>query len=288
MSESGAPEQPTSIGPLDFDYIRALVRKESSIVLDGSKTYLVTSRLLPLARARGFDTIGALISQLQSTPFGELHTLAVEAIATTETSFFRDHHPFVALRDEIIPELVQRRKRSNHTLSIWSAACASGQEPHSVAMILRDRFADLNGWNLQLMASDFSRGMLDRAREGLYTQLEINRGLPAPYLVRFFSQQEDQWLLAPEVSRMFRFFHQNLTSEWILPAQVEIVMMRNVLIYFDVETRRELLRRVRRILKPGGYLLLGSAETTLNLDDLFTRVLVGRTVFYQVTKGGAR
>lgn len=288
MSELDAPHQPTSIGPLDFDYIRALVRKESSIVLDGTKTYLVTSRLLPLARARGFDTIGALISQLQSTPFGELHTLAIEAIATTETSFFRDHHPFVALRDEIIPELVQRQKRSNHTLSIWSAACASGQEPHSVAMILRDRFANLNGWNLQLMASDFSRGMLDRAREGLYTQLEINRGLPAPYLVRFFSQQEDQWLLAPEISRMFRFFHQNLTSEWILPAQIDILMMRNVLIYFDVETRRELLRRVRRVLKPGGYLLLGSAETTLNLDDFFTRVLVGRTVFYQVTKGGNR
>jgi chemotaxis protein methyltransferase CheR len=288
MIQSDLPEQPTSIGPLDFDYIRALVRKKSSIVLDGTKTYLVTSRLLPLARARGFDTIGALISQLQSTPFGELHTLAVEAIATTETSFFRDHHPFVALRDEIIPELVQRQKRSNHTLSIWSAACASGQEPHSVAMILRDRFADLKGWNLQLIASDFSRGMLDRARGGLYTQLEINRGLPAPYLVRFFSQQEDQWLLAPEVSRMFRFFHQNLTSEWILPAQIDILMMRNVLIYFDVETRRELLRRVRRILKPGGYLLLGSAETTLNLDDFFTRVLVGRTVFYQVTKGGDR
>jgi chemotaxis protein methyltransferase CheR len=288
MNQGDPAEQPMSIGPLDFDYIRALVRKESSIVLDGSKTYLVTSRLLPLARARGFNTVGALISRLQTTPFGELHTLAVEAIATTETSFFRDHYPFVALRDEIIPELVQRRKKSNHTLSIWSAACASGQEPHSVAMMLRDRFADLNGWNLQLIASDFSRGMLDRAREGLYTQLEINRGLPAPYLVRFFSQLEDKWLLAPEVSRMFRFFHQNLTSQWTLPAPVDIVMMRNVLIYFDVETRRELLRRVRRILRPGGYLLLGSAETTLNLDDLFTRVLVGRAVFYQVAKGGDR
>jgi chemotaxis protein methyltransferase CheR len=288
MNQGDAAAQPMSIGPLDFDYIRALVRKESSIVLDGSKTYLVTSRLLPLARARGFNTVGALISRLQSTPFGELHTLAVEAIATTETSFFRDHYPFVALRDEIIPELVRHRKSSNHTLSIWSAACASGQEPHSVAMILCDRFANLNGWNLQLMASDFSRGMLDRAREGLYTQLEINRGLPATYLVRFFSQQEDKWLLAPEVSRMFRFFYQNLTSEWTLPAPVDIVMMRNVLIYFDVETRRELLRRVRRILRPGGYLLLGSAETTLNLDDLFTRVLVGGAVFYQVAKGGGR
>jgi len=285
MTRPTVPEQPASLGPLDFDYIRALVRKESSIVLDGSKTYLVTSRLLPVARAHGFETVGALISQLQSTPYGELHTLVVEAIATTETSFFRDHHPFVALRDEIIPELVSQRTRSNRNLSIWSAACSSGQEPYSVAMILRDRFADLNGWNIQLTASDFSHSMIDRAQTALYTQLEINRGLPAPYLVRFFSQHEDRWLLVPEVRRMVRFFHQNLASEWTIAAQVDILMMRNVLIYFDVATRRELLRRVRRILRPGGYLLLGSAETTLNLDDLFTRVLVGRAVFYQVTKG---
>jgi len=288
MSRSDLPEQTQSIGPLDFDYIRALVRKESSIVLDGSKTYLVTSRLLPIARAHGFETVGALISELQASPFGELHTLAVEAIATTETSFFRDHHPFVALRNEIIPELMRRRAKSTRTLSIWSAACSSGQEPHSVAMILRDNLADLNGWNLQLVASDFSRGMIERAREGLYTQLEVNRGLPAPHLVRFFSQKEDQWLLAPEVSRMFRFFHHNLVSEWTMTTQVDVLMMRNVLIYFDVETRREVLRRVSRMLKPGGYLLLGSAETTLNLNDLFTRVLVGRAVFYQVTKGGDR
>jgi len=250
MIHPDLPGEPKPLGPLDFDYIRALVRKESSIVLDGSKTYLVTSRLLPLARAHGFETVGALISELQTTAYGELHTLSVEAIATTETSFFRDHHPFVALRDEIIPELVRSRESWNHTLSIWSAACASGQEPHSVAMILRDRFADLNGWNLQLMASDFSREMIDRAQKGLYSQLEINRGLPAPYLVRFFSQKADQWLLAPEVRRMFRFFHQNLSSEWTIAAQVDILMMRNVLIYFDIETRRKLLRRVRRILQP--------------------------------------
>ena len=288
MSLTGPPGQSQSLGPLDFDYIRALVRKESSIVLDGSKTYLVTSRLLPIARTHGHETVGALICQLQTTPYGELHTKVIEAIATTETSFFRDHHPFAALRDEIIPELVQRRESSTRTLNIWSAACSSGQEPHSIAMILRDRFADLKGWNLQLSASDFSHGMIARAQAGLYTQLEINRGLPAPYLVRYFSQQEDQWLLAPEVRRMFRFFHQNLASEWTVAAQVDILMMRNVLIYFDVATRRELLRRVRRILRPGGYLLLGSAETTLNLDDLFTRVLVGRAVFYQVTKGADR
>ena len=170
----------------------------------------------------------------------------------------------------------------------WSAACSSGQEPHSVAMLIKDRFASLSGWNLQLVASDISGQMIQRAQSGLYSQLEINRGLPAPYLVRFFDQQDDQWQLNRDVRQMFRFFQQNLADEWTMLAPVDLVLMRNVLIYFDVQTRREMLRKVRKVLKPDGYLLLGSAETTLNLDDLFTRVRVGRTVFYQVAKGAGR
>lgn len=281
MRASDLPAPQSAISQLAFDFIRQLVRRESSIVLDDGKTYLVTSRLSPLAREQGFESVAAFIAHLQSMPTSELHTLAAEAIATTETSFFRDHHPFAALRDEILPELVRRRGASR-TLSIWSAACSSGQEPYSIAMILRDRFAQLEGWNLQLAASDISRRMIDRARQGLYTQLEINRGLPAPYLVRFFEQEEDRWLLRKDVRGLFRFFRQNLVEPWPIVAPVDILILRNVLIYFDVDTRRELLRRVRGLLRPDGYLLLGSAETTLNVDDLFTRVPIGRTVFYQV------
>ncbi len=125
--------------------------------------------------------------------------------------------------------------------------------------------------------------VIDRAQGGLYTQLEINRGLPAPYLVRFFEQTEDRWLLREDVRKLFRFFRQNLVEPWSLDAPVDILILRNVLIYFDVDTRREILRRVRSLLRPDGYLLLGSAETTLNIDSLFTRVPIGRTVFYQVT-----
>lgn len=278
------PEQPP-LGRLEFEYVRALVRKASAIVLDDSKTYLVVSRLLPIARSNNFETVGALISHLQSAPQGDLHAQVVEAIATTETSFFRDHHPFVALRDEILPELVQRRSQSTRTLSIWSAGCSSGQEPHSVAMLLRDRFAGLSGWNLQLIASDLSNQMVERARLGTYSQLEVNRGLPAPYLVRFFDQIEDRWILKEDVRRMFRFFQQNLADEWSTVPQVDVLLLRNVLIYFDVATRRRALRQVRRLLRPDGYLLLGSAETTLNLDDLFDRVRVGRAIFYRVSKG---
>jgi chemotaxis protein methyltransferase CheR len=284
MTADRFSESPVSISQLDFDYIRALVRKESSIVLDDGKMYLVTSRLAPLAREHGFETVGSLISHLQSSAHGELHTLAVEAIATTETSFFRDLHPFVELRDNILPELVASRRETSKSLCIWSAACASGQEPHSIAMILRDRFAELGGWNLQLHASDISRRMIERASDGVFTQIEVNRGLPAPYLVRFFTQNGDQWHLKDDVRTMFRFFRQNLADDWAPIPPVDILLLRNVLIYFDVETRREVLRRVRKLLRPGGYLILGSAETTLNLDHEFVRVRSGRAVFYQVTE----
>lgn len=275
------PTEQPPLSRLDFEYVRTLVRRLSSIVLDDSKTYLVISRLLPLARSKEYDTVGALISHLQSTPQGELHGRVVEAILTTETSFFRDLHPFVALRDEILPELVQRRSQTTRTLSIWSAGCSSGQEPHSVAMILRDRFSSLTAWNLQLNASDLSSQMVERARSGIYSQLEVNRGLPAPYLVRFFEQNGDQWVLKEDLRNMFRFFQQNLHDEWSSVPAVDVLLLRNVLIYFDVATRRKVLRQVRRLLRPDGYLLLGSAETTLNLDDLFDRVRVGRAVFYR-------
>ena len=285
MTAEHFSDPPSSISQVDFDYIRALVRKESSIVLDDGKMYLVTSRLAPLAREHEFESVGAFISHLQSSAQGELHTLAVEAIATTETSFFRDLHPFVELREKILPELIKTRRDTSKSLSVWSAACSSGQEPHSIAMILRDRFAELAGWNLQLLASDISRRMIERAQGGVYTQIEVNRGLPAPYLVRFFNQNENQWHLKDEVRGMFRFFRQNLADEWAAIPPVDILMLRNVLIYFDVETRRKVLRRVRRLLRPGGYLVLGSAETTLNLDQSFVRVRSGQTVFYQVSDG---
>lgn len=288
MNYSAPPDPQSGVSPLDFEYVRTLVRKESSISLDAGKTYLVASRLAPLAREHGFGSVKALITNLRSSSHGELHASVVEAIATTETSFFRDHHPFSALREIILPELIRTRQDTTHSLSIWSAACSSGQEPHSVSMMLRDRFAGLQGWNLQLLASDLSSRMVARAREGRYTQLEVNRGLPAPYLIRFFDQKEDQWCLKNDLRSMFRFFRQNLAQDWSIIAPVDILMMRNVLIYFDVDTRRDILRRVRRILKPGGYLLLGSAETTLNLDENFSRVRVDRAVFYQLSNGGRK
>lgn len=287
MSGAAFPPEQPPLSRLDFEYVRSLVRQASSIVLDDSKTYLVISRLLPLARSSDFDTVGALISHLQSTPPGDLHSRVVEAILTTETSFFRDLHPFLALRDEILPELIEKRSRTTRTLSIWSAGCSSGQEPHSIAMLLRDRFASLGSWHLQLLASDLSNQMVERARRGTYSQLEVNRGLPAPYLVRFFDQIGDQWVLKDDIRNMFRFFQQNLSDAWSSVPALDVLLLRNVLIYFDVATRRRVLRQVRRLLRADGYLVLGSAETTLNLDDLFERVRVGRSVFYRIREGAS-
>lgn len=286
MNGSRLPESQLPVSSLDFEYVRSLVRRESSIILDDSKKYLVSSRLLPLAKEHGFDSVATLVSRLQASPQGELHTLVVESIVTTETSFFRDIHPFTALRDQIVPEMLRGQQNTGGTLNIWSAACSSGQEAYSVAMIIRDRFAAMPGWSFQLLASDISRQMVERAKGGIYSQVEVNRGLPAPYLVRFFDQREGQWHVKDDIRRMCRFFHQNLAQAWSAIPPVDIVMLRNVLIYFDVETRREVLRRVRRLLRPGGYLLLGSAETTLNLDESFNRVRIGRAVFYQIKKGG--
>jgi chemotaxis protein methyltransferase CheR len=272
---------------MDFDYVRGMVRKQAGISLDDGKGYLVTSRLIPVARLEGFETVAKLVAHLRSRPPGLLHAKVVEAIATTETSFFRDHHPFEALRQHVIPELVRARRRTSQLLTLWSAACSSGQEPYTLAMILRESIPDLSAWTLQLMASDFSSAMVERARQGVYQQLEVNRGLPARMLVRYFEQRDGGWHVKDELKRMVTFFQHNLNHDWMSIPQVDLILLRNVLIYFDLDTRREILKRVRRHLKPDGYLVLGAAETTLNVDDGFNRVQFGRAVFYQRKDGGA-
>lgn len=282
-----APGEASDLSYADFDYVRTLVKQHSSISLDDSKGYLVSSRLLPIARAQGFDSVTKLIVHLRSRPHGVIHTSVLEAVATTETSFFRDFHPFEALRDQVIPDLVRKRRDTTRMLSIWSGACSSGQEPLSVAMVLRQTIPDIENWTIQLLASDFSESMVERARQGVFKQLEVNRGLPARLLVQYFDQRGSSWWAKDEVKRMVTFFHQNLDREWARIPQVDLLFLRNVLIYFDVETRRRILRKVRRHLRPDGYLIMGAAETTLSLDESFKRVQFGRAAFYQPGEGSA-
>lgn len=279
---------PEHINGADFEYVRGLVRDNTAIALDNTKVYLINARLLPIARTAGHPSVVALIKHLRSRPFGELHSQCVEAIVTTETSFFRDFYPFEAMRQEIIPEIIASRRSGSRSLTIWSAGCSSGQEPYSIAMMLREGFPQLATWSTRLLASDVSTGMLNRSQAGTYSQTEVNRGLPAPLLVKYFRQQGTTWEISDQIKKMVSFFHHNLARDVPTLPTVDILMMRNVLIYFDVDTKRMVLDRIRRHLRPGGYLMLGTAETTLNLDERFERIRIGRSVFYRTTQAEAR
>jgi chemotaxis protein methyltransferase CheR len=266
---------------LDFDYFRQLLRQRSAIVLEQGKQYLVETRLAPIARRLNLPSVGDLIRRLRADPAVGLLGEVVEAMVTTETSFFRDLHPFEAMRRTVLPELLQRRG-GERRLNIWCAASASGQEPYSVALLLREHFPEAAGWQVLLLASDLSREMLERARAGRYSQLEVNRGLPAALLVKYFRQHGAAWELDAAVRGLVRFQEINLAQPWPALPRMDLVLLRNVLIYFDVEVKKAILGRVARLLRPDGYLLLGGAETTFNLDDSFRRVESLRSGFYQL------
>jgi chemotaxis protein methyltransferase CheR len=252
----------------EFNYIRNLVREGSALVLEPGKEYLVESRLHLLARREGAASIQELLAWLRADASGGLQRKVVEAMITAETTFFRDVRPFDSLRRAVLPELLARQT-SDRTLNLWCAATSAGQEPYSVAMMLREDFSQAVGWNIRFIASDLSRELLERAREGRYSQLEVNRGLPAAMLVKYFRKCGSEWQIHPGIRSMVEFQEINLAKPWPVLPPMDIILMRNVLIYFDIETKKVILQRARRLLKPDGYLFLGGSETTIGLDDAF-------------------
>jgi chemotaxis protein methyltransferase CheR len=264
--------------PADFDLIRGLVRQQSAIVLEQDKHYLIETRLQMLAKSDGLPGVEALMAEVRA---GKRHARVVEAMTTNETSFFRDLLPFEAFRKLVLPELTAKRA-AERRLRIWCAACSTGQEPYSVAMLLREHSPGLKDWNVQLLASDLATSVLERARRAVFNQLEVNRGLPAPLLLKYFHKDGAQWLLKDEIRAMVEFQQMNLIAPWPALPQMDVVFLRNVLIYFDVEIKRQILARVRRLLRPDGFLFLGGAETTLNLDDAFERVPFERSGCYRL------
>jgi chemotaxis protein methyltransferase CheR len=267
--------------PGEFDYICRLVRDRSGIVLDAGKEYLVDTRLTPVARQAQLGSVSDLVGRLRAGPDNGLAGRVVEAMVTTETSFFRDLHPFETLWTTILPDLI-RRRQDERRLVIWFAACSTGQEPYSVALLIREHFPGLLGWRLELLATDLSADVLVRARAGRYTQIEVNRGLPAALLVKYFRQHGATWELSSDVRRMVEFRELNLTRPWPALPRADVVFLRNVMIYFDAETKKSILDRVARVLRPDGYLLLGGAETTFNLSDSFRRVEHLKGGFHQL------
>lgn len=265
----------------DFNYVRQLVRERAAIVLDEGKQYLVDNRLSILARREGLGSTREVIDRLRAAPAGPLQRKVVEAMTTTETLFFRDGKPYEALRNMIIPEL-QRLRATERRVQIWSCACSSGQEPYSVGMLLREHFPTLASRQLRLVATDLSTEMLARARAGRYSQLEIDRGLPGGYLAKYFDKIGHEWQIDDELRKMVEFRQLNLAGPWIHLPPVDLILLRNVLIYFDPDTKRQILGKVRRALRPGGFLILGTAETTTNLDDGFELMRSDGTSYYRV------
>ncbi|WP_394795258.1 CheR family methyltransferase [Armatimonas sp.] len=267
----------------DFDYICDLVYKRSAIVLDSSKEYLVQSRLASVTNQNGCASLAELVTGLRTQPSGRLSQMVVEVMTTNETSFFRDLHPFEALKKVVIPELLAKRPGEPHVM-IWCAAASSGQEPYSIALLLREHFPQISQGNVRIIATDLNTQVLEQARQGIYSQIEVNRGLPVTMLMRYFEKSGVNWQLREDIRHMVEFRECNLIQPWPLIPPVDILFLRNVLIYFDQETKKSILAKVRRTLKPDAALFLGGAETTMNIDDCFERVPLEKTAYYRVRK----
>lgn len=270
--------------PVDLDYVRDLVRTRAAIVLEPEKAYLVHARLEPVAKKEGFGSLTELVQKLRSVPYGALHKIVVEAMTTNETSFFRDLTPFQVLRDQILPEIIARKGQSKR-MNLWCGASSSGQEPYSIMFTILEHFPELKGWTIQFIATDLSEAMLAKCREGKYTQLEVNRGLPVTCLTTFFSKKGMGWQVQEDIRQRIEFKSMNLIGPWLTFPPVDVVFLRNVMIYFDMKTKQHILANIRKILDPEGYLFLGGAETTINLDDQYERVAVSGTSCYRVKKG---
>jgi chemotaxis protein methyltransferase CheR len=256
------------VTPQDFDYLRKLLRERSGLVLAAEKQYLAESRLVPVARRHGVGTLGELIERLRSKSPAALIAEVVEAMTTNETFFFRDKLPFDHFRDTMMPVLIAARERDKR-IRIWCTAASTGQEPYSLAMMLKGMSASLAGYRVDIVATDLSSEVLERAKAGIYTQFEVQRGLPVQQLVKFFGQNGESWQLAPELRSMVQFRSLNLLNDFSTLGTFDVVFCRNVLIYFDQDSKVAVLNRIARQMPDDGYLVLGAAETVIGLTDAF-------------------
>ncbi|MDX2018929.1 MAG: protein-glutamate O-methyltransferase CheR [Deltaproteobacteria bacterium] len=265
----------------DFDFVRELVLKRTSIVLDDRQAYLAESRLLPVARKFNLKDLSDLVTQCRLHPDGAEALASVEAMTTNETSFFRDVHPFEALKHHVIPALIAARS-SERRINIWCAACSTGQEPYSIAMLVREHFPQLASWQIDIMATDVATSILDRAREGVFNQVEIGRGLPAQLMVKHFERTTDGWRAKDYLRNAISWRQLNLVAPWSGLPSLDIVFLRNVLIYFSTATRRLIMDRLVAHVRPDGVVFLGASESLIGVTDTFTSVTVGRSIAYKL------
>ena len=254
--------------PQDFDYLRQMLRERSGLVLSAEKQYLAESRLLPVARKHRLATLADLVGALKTTSPGQLAIEVIEAMTTNETFFFRDKIPFEHFRDTIMPALIESHPKRRR-IRIWCTAAASGQEPYSLAMLLREMNQQLAGFRIEILASDLSNEMLEKAKAGIYSQFEVQRGLPIQQLVKYFTQVGEAWQIAPEIRAMVSFRPLNLLHDFGHLGSFDLIFCRNVLIYFDQPTKTGVLDRLARVIEPDGFLVLGAAETVVGLTGAF-------------------
>ncbi len=250
--------------PLEYDYLRRLLKERSGLVLSHDKQYLVESRLMPV----GLGSLSDLVHNLKRSSAEPLIVDVVEAMTTNETFFFRDRAPFDHVRDAIVPALREARAVQKR-IRVWCAAASSGQEPYSLAMGFKEMGASLAGWRVDILATDISAEVLEKAKVGLYSQFEVQRGLPIQLLVKYFTQVGDCWQLSPEIRAMVQFRPFNLLNDFGPLGRFDLVFCRNVLIYFDQESKVGVFDRLARQIEPDGYLMLGAAETVVGLTERF-------------------
>jgi len=255
------------VTPPDYAYLRKLLKECSGLDLSADKQYLVESRLLPLARKSGLPGIPELVQKMKSGA-GALIAEVVEAMTTNETFFFRDKIPFDHLKETVIPALVQARA-ARRSLRVWCAACSTGQEPYSIAMCLKAAGPALAGWRTEIVATDLSPAVLEKSRTGIFSQFEVQRGLPIQMLVKYFTQAGEFWQLNADIRAMVQHRQLNLLQDFSHLGTFDIIFCRNVLIYFDQDTKAGIFGRLARMLEPDGVLALGAAESVVGTTNAF-------------------
>ncbi|CAO3379515.1 CheR family methyltransferase [Azospirillum argentinense] len=272
----------------DFDMFSTLLKQRSGLVLTRDKAYLLESRLMPVARKWNMKGLEELASTVRTRKDEALLRDITEAMTTNESSFFRDQKPFDQFKQIVLPKLLEARS-AKRSIRIWSAACSSGQEAYSLAMLLSDDAAKLAGWRIEIVGTDISAEMVERSKSGIYTQFEVQRGLPIQMLVKHFKQQGDKWQISQQLRQMASFREFNLLGDLSGLGQFDIVFCRNVLIYFDQPTKTKVLEAIARQMPQDGVLYLGGAETVLGITDRFKPVEGQRGLYslggFQVPSG---
>ena len=263
-----------------FAFLRKLIYDNSAIVLEADKRYLLEARLGPMLMREKLGSFDELVARLSAGNAGALRQRVLEAVTTHETSFFRDLHPFEMFRKTVIPRLLNDRSTAKR-INVWCGASSTGQEPYTMAFIIKECGLQLGGWTVDFTATDLSEEVLTRARNGVFNQLEVNRGLPATMLIKFFDKIGLEWQVKADIRKMINFRKVNLMEAWPTMPEMDVVFMRNVLIYFDVPTKKRILDRLARVMRIGAYLFLGTVESVHALSDNFEAIQVGKATCYQ-------